>query len=376
MKLLYLILLCFAIPAMGQAPPDQQAYPETLLRVRIPQKPEPVIINAQPTLFYEVHIANISREGMVIRDFSIHTIHNGDTLLHYYGSALSRRLSTLRPQKERSPGEIVAPGDSMILYIEASTKNAQFPPLYHCIRFQLAGDTTVAHTLHHDTLRFRNPAPVVLSSPLKGGNWVAIFDPAWERGHRRVVYTVDGKLRIPGRFAIDFMMIDSMHYVKGSEDSIHNWYGYAQEVLAVADAEVASVRDDFPESPTLSAHPDHKPEQATGNFISLKLAGGRYVFYEHLKPGSIRVRPGEQVKKGQVIALLGFTGQTTGPHLHFHVADNNSPLGAEGLPFVFENFTQVGHYPDFSRFGKEKFIRIPARNVKKEMPASNSVLVF
>ncbi|MBO9633290.1 MAG: M23 family metallopeptidase [Chitinophagaceae bacterium] len=147
------------------------------------------------------------------------------------------------------------------------------------------------------------------------------------------------------------MKIDTGNYAKGNEDSIQNWYGYGAEVLAVADGEIAAVRTDFPESPTLAAHPFYKPEQATGNYVSLKIAENRFVFYEHLQPGSILAEPGQQIKKGQVIARLGFTGQTTGPHLHLHLADTNSPLGAEGLPFVFERFELVGSFPDFNQFG-------------------------
>ncbi len=48
-------------------------------------------------------------------------------------------------------------------------------------------------------------APVVLGPPLRGDRWVALYDPAAEFGHRRVLYTLDGRARIPGRFAIDWM---------------------------------------------------------------------------------------------------------------------------------------------------------------------------
>lgn len=375
MKCIYLILLCFTIPALGQEHPVNEPASGIQVRIHIPQKPLPVNIDNKPRLIYEVHLGNMTAKHVGLLGFSLVDLKKGKTILQYDSIALAGRLRALTPGAKDS-GNIMAPGTTYILYIEATAEGNTFPVFVHRYNFRKEGQSGFSLVKYQDTLLFVNPAPVVLSSPLKGGNWAAIYSPVWERGHRRVVYTVDGKQRIPGRFAIDFMKLDSIQYVQGNEDSINNWYGYAQEVLAVADGEVASVRDDFPESPTLSAHPDYRPEQATGNYISLKIADSRYVFYEHLKPGSIRVRPGQRVKKGQVIALLGFTGQTTGPHLHFHVADSNSPLGAEGLPFVFEKFTQTGSYPDFSKFGKEKFIRIPARKIRREMPASNTVVVF
>src|SRR3546814_3208759 len=90
------------------------------------------------------------------------------------------------------------------------------------------------------------------------------------------------------------------------------------------------------ESATISAHPENALGDATGNYVALDLGDGRHAFYEHLKPGSIRVVPGQRVRRGEVIAELGFTGDSTGPHLHFHVADAPSPLGAEGLPFEID----------------------------------------
>jgi murein DD-endopeptidase MepM/ murein hydrolase activator NlpD len=71
-----------------------------------------------------------------------------------------------------------------------------------------------------------------------------------------------------------------------------------------------------------------------GNYVALGLGSGRYAFYEHLKLGSICVRADQRVHIRQVTGALGFSGDTTAPHLHLHVADGANPLEAEGLPFV------------------------------------------
>ena len=170
---------------------------------------------------------------------------------------------------------------------------------------------------------------------------------------------MNGKASIPGRFAIDFIKLDDQgRYANGNDNTIKNWYGYGKDVLSVAEGVVASTRDDFSESPTVSGHPPYPSDHATGNYISIDLGNNQFAFYEHLKPRSIIIKPGQHLKKGDVIAAVGFTGQTTGPHLHFHVADVNSPLGAEGIPFVFDQFTLLGSYTDFVNFGKATWIPV------------------
>ncbi|MEO6455951.1 MAG: M23 family metallopeptidase [Ginsengibacter sp.] len=221
---------------------------------------------------------------------------------------------------------------------------------------------------------------LILGPPLSDGPWAAVYEPSWERGHRRVIYTVDGKARIPGRFAIDFIKLDNQgRYALGDNNLIKNWYGYEDDVLAVANGVVVSTQSNFPESPTLSEHPKYIADKATGNYISIDIGNNHIAFYEHLKPGSIKVRPGQKVKKGDIIASVGFTGQTTGPHLHFHVANVNSPLGAEGIPFVFDHYTLLGSYVDFQNFGKKPWVPVKDLNqlkVIEERPAPNSIVKF
>ena len=75
----------------------------------------------------------------------------------------------------------------------------------------------------------------------------------------------------------------------------------------------------------------------------LDLGGGRYALYAHFQPGTIRVRAGDHVKRGQVLALVGNTGNSDAPHLHFHVMDGPSPLASNGVPYVIDAFTVTGH---------------------------------
>jgi murein DD-endopeptidase MepM/ murein hydrolase activator NlpD len=83
-------------------------------------------------------------------------------------------------------------------------------------------------------------------------------------------------------------------------------------------------------------------ETVGGNHVIIDIGGGYYAFYAHLRPGSIRVKVGDRVKRGQVVGLVGNSGNSTEPHLHFHVSDANSPLGSEGVPYRLDSFELAG----------------------------------
>ena len=61
-----------------------------------------------------------------------------------------------------------------------------------------------------------------------------------------------------------------------------------------------------------------------GNFIKIKHDNNIQTLYAHLKYGSVKVKKGDYVKKGQVIGTMGNTGRAFGVHLHFEVRDYNN----------------------------------------------------
>jgi murein DD-endopeptidase MepM/ murein hydrolase activator NlpD len=342
--------------------------------LRVPTLPAPVMVDGAQRLVYELHLTNFAREPL--SPLSIDVLDEKDRVLaSFSGAALTSRLALAGG----TAAATIAPGMRSVVYLELSLPaDAPSQALSHRVGYRTADSGTFI--VEGGNVSISPAKPLVLGAPLRGGPWAAIHSPDWPRGHRRVLYTVEGKARIPGRFAIDWVKLDeSGHTAKGDADVVANAYGYGAEVLAVADAVVAAIRDDVPESASVAAHPKHAIGDATGNYIALDLGDGRFAFYEHLKPGSLKVGPGQRVKRGQVIAALGFTGDSTGPHLHFHVADANSPLGAEGVPFVFEQFEVLGSYPDIGELGSKPWVRpAPGQTSRhqNEMPASNIVVRF
>jgi murein DD-endopeptidase MepM/ murein hydrolase activator NlpD len=93
----------------------------------------------------------------------------------------------------------------------------------------------------------------------------------------------------------------------------------------------------------------------------------------------VGVHAGERVRRGQVLARLGYTGDSTGPHLHFHVADAPSALAAEGMPWVLEGYERLGGYASMAAFGQGDAWtpEAPERRARRvELPEANAVVRF
>ena len=99
-----------------------------------------------------------------------------------------------------------------------------------------------------------------------------------------------------------------------------------------------------------------------------------------MQPGSLKVKVGDAVKTGQVLGLLGNTGNTDGAHLHFHIMDGPSPLLSNGLPFVFTHFTGEGRVTDGQALQKFEVAPVDTSALTgthdKEMPLNLEVVAF
>jgi murein DD-endopeptidase MepM/ murein hydrolase activator NlpD len=83
-------------------------------------------------------------------------------------------------------------------------------------------------------------------------------------------------------------------------------------------------------------------KEPAGNIVVIKHTNGEYSNYLHLKPGSVQVKAGDQVKQGQVIGKVGHSGNSTEPHLHFQVTDGEDPMYSRGIPVKFKNVSVEG----------------------------------
>jgi hypothetical protein len=127
-------------------------------------------------------------------------------------------------------------------------------------------------------------------------------------------------------------------------------YGWGQPVHAALDGVVVQAVDGVAERQWL--HPVREswsavkttvafarrgledPTRLAGNHV-IMATGGTYALYAHLAPGSVAVTSGQRVRAGEVLGRVGHSGNSTAPHLHFHLMDSPDPLQARGIPCAF-----------------------------------------
>ncbi len=209
-----------------------------------------------------------------------------------------------------------------------------------------------------------------IGAPLSGTGWVAVNGCCEVGVHRSASFACNGSLFLAQRFAIDWMQLGrDGKFNNGNASDVHDYVGYGAPVLAAADGIVVGVEDSLDDQ-----KPGSLPDPSTitidnvdGNHIVLDLGGGVYAFYAHLQRNSLAVRLGDRVKRSQVLAKLGNTGNSSAPHLHFHLMQSASVLCSNGIPYAIDNFDAAGNLSHDSAAEQE----LTADFSKSFRPASN-----
>lgn len=199
--------------------------------------------------------------------------------------------------------------------------------------------------------------------PLKG-EWVAPHTP----GDKIPSHGIDS---LGQRYAYDFLRTDvnsknKLKFYKSSVArywilgiSINDCYCYKEQIYSPVNGEVIVVKDGVNEpgylhpvfdllkvilrsiSATIQALflPVHKIQlhKFIGNYVIIKFEE-YYAFFAHSSPGTIPVKEGQKVNIGDIIGKVGHSGNSTAPHLHFHIMDSVDLLTAKGVPCGFKKY--------------------------------------
>jgi hypothetical protein len=346
------------------APSDLQ------LEFRVPFDPTVFPSGSHSYLVYEIHLTNFLPAPLLLSRIEVldPDAEGGPPIAVFEAEQLEAMLKPLGGMPLSGPKErlVIGGGQAAIAFMWVAFGRSSPVParLVHRVITDHGEAEGAAIATHHTDLH-------VLWPPLEGADWLAADGPSNDEDnhHRRGVYIWDGQAVDSRRYAIDWKQVRDGASFAGDARDVHSYYAYGKNVLAVADARVVTARDGIPENIPGHGQAFHPAvpityETVHGNNIILDLGGGQYANYHHLQPGSLRVKAGDRVRRGQVLARVGDSGDAREPHLHFEVTISPKQGMVEGVPYL------IDRYRCKSGANGSMELRI------HELPLDNSIVTF
>jgi peptidase M23-like protein len=295
-------------------------------------------------LAYELLLTNVLNQELTLTSLDVRA--SDRTLLSLAGDRLAYWTRVIG---NPTPTTKLGPAQSAAVWLDVALDAGVTVPteLVHAIGVSIPQPqpplfpATMTATVAPVTVQTRRPP--VIAPPLVGPNWVDANSCCDMTPHRMALNPLNGQLWVAERFAIDYVqLLPDGRMFSGDKTKPESYPGFGADIHAVGDGRVVAVVNGLPEQVPGKSPSGLPLDQYGGNHIVEVLGDGNYAFYAHLKTGSIKVGVGDRLNSGQVIASLGNSGNSDGPHLHFHLMTTPDPLRSDGLPFVLSSFTLDG----------------------------------
>ena len=165
------------------------------------------------------------------------------------------------------------------------------------------------------------------------GTWWVFWGGATERQNYHVIAPDQ-------RHAWDILVWRNGGTHRGDGKRLTDYWAFGRPILSPAPARVIEAVDGLPDNVPGNMDPQH----AAGNHVVLDLGHGEYALIAHLRHGSVVVNVGDRVRTGQLLGRCGNSGNTSEPHVHFHVQDGPTLFRAKGLPVEFSDYAADGRH--------------------------------
>lgn len=293
---------------------------------------------------YDLVITNVFYAPVTITSIDVATP-KGKRLLRLRGDDLKEALQPMMSAGEIN--EIPASGSAAVL-IDVIVPRGELPAeVTHLIKYETSPTPLESiigsKQILGPRLTVSNIEPLVISSPLKGDGWFNANGCCVASAHRSFrIVSGGGRFVKPETFAIDWVRLKDNQLFEGDGSENDQYFGYGADVHSVADGTVITTRNDMPDTPPNTPPVLIGPNDYSGNHVIVLIEPGVWAYYVHLIPGSVTVKEGDAVAKGQVLGKLGSTGNSTAPHLHFGLGDGPDILTSNSLPFVMDRYKYLG----------------------------------
>jgi hypothetical protein len=357
--------------------------------------PRPVLgTDGRVHLVYELLVTNLSPSAMTLERLETLDASKGEAVVdsesrnEIVATSEGSDLEEISRSFTNPPTLTVGPFQTTRLFLDATfDKNATVPKvLEHRFQFTLTPAAGVPPVTSASVVSGRtevsNARAVVIGPPLEGSRWVdAIGCCSPPSVHRTATLPINGKIRASERFAIDFAQLtpDNKLYT-GPRDQLSSYAYVWSNVLSVAHGRVVGLQDGRPDETPPTFPQGYTLLQQLGNFVVVYIGHGRFAFYAHFQPNTLKVKVGDKIRRGQVLALMGNSGNSDAPHLHFGIQDGPGPFVSDSLPYVFSSFTTTGTitnpFDDIAAGATAEIGPARAGRHKKELPLENDVITF
>jgi len=387
-------VLAFFAPFAGPAASLHPDETETFVEAEVPFPPVPARgSDGRTYLLYELHMTYLpvfpTTEPIAIRRIEVLEGSDGSKVLATFeGKELEKLVHRLGETPAGADGAQIVSGMRTMFFAYLPVEKIP-PSLRHRITFETPAGSKKEKTLECAQFKLRQYYPLVIGPPMRGDGWYAVNGPGPSSPHRNAAIPYRGEVHVAQRFAIDWVQIDERGSTRRPDsDPLKNesYYCFGKEAIAVADAVISDLRDGRPDNTPVGQIADeaNRIDGLAGNYAVLDIGGGRSAYYCHLQPGSFRVKKGDRVKRGQPIALVGNSGNSTEPHLHFHVANGDVLFESEGLPYAIDSFEiqvtpeEMAPIEQAQKEGKPISLKVnaPGKKVEKVIPMEDTVARF
>jgi hypothetical protein len=305
---------------------------------------------------------------------------DGKELQRIEGDALAATTQTLLDKKPSAvvpASGVVAIGVDLVLPPDAVPERVT-----HKITYTLEPDSKDAAMIgvpeiDGPEVAIDRSTAITIQPPLQGEGWLATTACCTPNVHRDLRIAVDGRrIATAETFAVDWARVKGDRLHDGDGTSNEQFYDFGADVHAVGDGKVVFIQEGKPEQDPGRATVPADMSDYGGNQVMIEMAPNVYAWYAHLQPGSVKVQAGDEVKAGTVLAKLGNTGPSLGPHLHFGLLDRPSSSTGRGLPFVIDSYTVTGTVDVATSEGDRLVIVPESRQIRDAYPLNGGIHDF
>jgi len=326
----------------------QKYHPKAAGPVRVTAQPQQIWIEAgdtSQTLNFDFLVENLGPTPLGIDSIEV-------TAFDSSGKPVLRRFidsNGFAPSIETMPGRVVAPGAKILVFNPFHT----FRPDIDLHRLTFAFSTSIPQEAPdaHATVTIEPrvyAGKTALSLPLKGK--FMVHDGHDYYAHHRRLNTEHPAAKDLGltqnfmRYSLDLNSTnDNFDLFRGKGAKNEDWYAWGHPLYATGDGTVVAAVDAEPDN-IRGGESFFKPEKVKstpmhfyGNYLVIDHGNGEFSMLGHLQKGSLAVKAGDVVKRGQVVAKMGNSGSSNNPHLHYELRTGKD-LKVEGLPGVFRAY--------------------------------------